>query len=105
MAETLHARFARPLFCVTAALIGFSTLLIGGFSRFGVWREIVFAFGLLVVLDGLRGTLSSQVSANAQLWPLMYLPTLTGAGIAALMLWHAANPAWRARWIRRRAAA
>ena len=105
VAETLHARFARPLFCVTAALIGFTTLLIGGFSRFGVWREIVFAFGLLVVLDGLRGTLSTQVSASAQLWPLMYVPTLVGAGLAALMLWHAANPGWRARWIRRRAAA
>jgi len=105
LAEEVHARFARPLFCITAALIGFTTLLIGGFSRFGVWREIVFAFGLLVLLDGMRGTLSSQVEDNSKLWMLLYLPTLAGALIAALMLWHASNPAWRARLLRRRAAA
>ena len=105
LAEEVHARFARPLFCITAALIGFTTLLIGGFSRFGVWREIVFAFGLLVLLDGMRGTLSSQVEDNSKLWMLLYLPTLAGALIAALMLWHASNPAWRARLLRWRAAA
>lgn len=103
--EELHARFAQPLFCIIAALIGFTTLLIGGFSRFGVWREIVIAFGLLIFLDGLRGTLSSQVVASASLWPLLYLPTLGGAGLAALMLLHAANPGWRARLRRRGATA
>ena len=105
LAEEVHARLARPLFCITAALSGFTTLLIGGFSRFGVWREIVFAFGLLVLLDGMRGTLSSQVEDNSKLWMLLYIPTLAGALIAALMLWHASNPAWRARLLRRRAAA
>lgn len=102
VAEELHARLAQPLFCIIAALVGFSTLLIGGFSRFGVWREIVLAFGLLIFLDGLRGTLSSQVTGNAALWPLLYLPSLIGALIALLMLLHAANPAWRARFKRRR---
>jgi lipopolysaccharide export system permease protein len=105
IAEELHARFAQPLFCLTAAIVGFSTLLIGGFSRFGVWREIVLAFGLLIFLDGLRGTLSSEVIANAALWPLLYIPALTGGGIGVVMLLHAANPAWRARLKRRRAAA
>ncbi|MGJ8597421.1 LPS export ABC transporter permease LptF [Sulfitobacter sp.] len=103
VAEELHARFAQPLFCIIAALVGFSTLLIGGFSRFGVWREIVIAFGLLIFLDGVRGTLSSEVVSNAALWPLLYLPSLIGATIAVLMLLHAANPAWRARLKRRRA--
>lgn len=101
IAEELHSRFAQPLFCMIAALVGFSTLLIGGFSRFGVWREVVIAFGLLLLLDGMRGTLSGQVSANAALWPLLYLPSLIGALIVTLMLLHAANPAWRARFIRR----
>ncbi|KEJ89594.1 LPS export ABC transporter permease LptF [Sulfitobacter donghicola] len=105
VAEELHTRFARPLFCIVAAMIGFTTLLIGGFSRFGVWREIVFAFALLVVLDGTRGTLTSQVTDNATLWPLLYLPSLIGAMIAALMLLHAARPSWRARLKRRGATA
>jgi lipopolysaccharide export system permease protein len=105
VAEELHARIAQPVFCIIAALVGFSTLLIGGFSRFGVWREIVIAFALLIVLDGLRGTLSAQVISNASLWPLLYLPTLVGGLLSLLMLLHAANPAWRARMIRRREAA
>ena len=101
IAEELHTRIAQPLFCTIAALIGFITLLIGRFSRFGVWREIVLAFGLLIFLDGLRGTLSSAVVDNAALWPVMYLPSAFGAGIAALMLLHAANPGWRARFKRK----
>ncbi|MEQ6203482.1 LPS export ABC transporter permease LptF [Sulfitobacter sp. HNIBRBA2951] len=105
IAVELHSRLAQPLFCVIAALIGFSTLLIGGFSRFGVWREIVIAFGLLLLLDGTRGTLSAQVSAKADLWPILYLPSLIGAVIATLMLLHAAHPSWRARLRRRRSAA
>lgn len=105
LVRELNSRISQPLFCIVAALVGFSTLLIGGFSRFGVWREIVIAFGLLIVLDGIRGTLSSQVSGNASLWPLMYLPSLVGAALAALMLMHAAHPAWRARLMRRRSIA
>jgi lipopolysaccharide export system permease protein len=69
-----------------------------------VWREIVIAFGLLLLLDGTRGTLSAQVSANAELWPILYLPSLIGAVIATLMLLHAAHPSWRARLRRRRTA-
>ncbi|QUJ77558.1 LPS export ABC transporter permease LptF [Sulfitobacter albidus] len=105
IAEELHARFAGPLFCLVAALIGFSTLLIGGFSRFGVWREIVIAFGLLIALDGARSTLVGEVRDDAALWPLLYLPSLVGLVLAGGMLVHAANPGWRARLKRRRAAA
>jgi lipopolysaccharide export system permease protein len=42
---------------------------------------------------------------NAALWPVMYLPSAFGAGIAALMLLHAANPGWRARFKRKAVAA
>lgn len=101
VAEELHTRIAQPLFCIVAALIGFTTLLVGGFSRFGVWREIVIAFGLLIILDGTRGSLTTQVTNNASLWPLLYLPSFIGAMIASLMLLHAAHPSWRARLKRR----
>ncbi|MEQ6248188.1 LPS export ABC transporter permease LptF [Sulfitobacter sp. HNIBRBA3233] len=100
IATEVHSRFARPLFCVIAALVGFATLLIGGFSRFGIWREIVIAFGLLIALDGTRGTLVSMVKADAQLWPILYLPSGIGAAIVALMLLHATRPNWAARFKR-----
>ena len=104
VAEELHGRFAQPLFCIVAAMIGFATLILGGFSRFGVWREAVIAFALLIAIDGTRGTLVAQVRETAALWPLVYLPSLIGAVLAITMLWQAAHPRWSRR-LRNRGAA
>src|SRR6056297_1210687 len=41
----LHGRFTDALMCIVAALVGFCTLLVGGFSQFGVWRQVLMAFG------------------------------------------------------------
>jgi lipopolysaccharide export system permease protein len=90
-AEEVHLRFARAVICVAVALIGYSTLLIGGFSRFGVWRQIGLAFSLLIVLEGLRAAVSDPVLRDAALWPLIYVPTLTGIGLAAGFLHLAAR--------------
>ena len=92
LVEELHGRFAQPLFCIAAALVGVSTLLIGGYSRFGVWREVILAFALLLVIDGLRGTLIDQVLGNARLWPILYIPAFVGLSLGALMLWIASRP-------------
>ncbi|MFT6023702.1 MAG: lipopolysaccharide export system permease protein [Ascidiaceihabitans sp.] len=99
IAEELHSRFAQALFCIVAALIGFSTLLIGGFSRFGVWREVVIAFALLIFVDGIKNTLIEPVLNNASLWPLIYVPVTIGTCIVLAMLTHASAPNW---WRRRR---
>lgn len=92
VAEEVHSRFARATFCVITALIGFSTLLIGGYSRFGVWREIVLSFLLLLALDGMRSSISEPVFADARAWPILYLPTLLGGIIVLGQLWIAAHP-------------
>ena len=102
LVEELHLRFARAAICVAVALIGFSTLLVGGFSRFGVWRQAFFAFLLLIVLEALRGVVSEPVIGNPDLWLLIYLPTLIGLGLVALFLTLAARPLgpllkWRSR--------
>ncbi|AXI46252.1 LPS export ABC transporter permease LptF [Sulfitobacter sp. SK012] len=103
IAEEVHARFAQPLFCIVAALVGFSTLLVGGYSRFGVWREVAIAFGLLIAIDGLRGTLVDKVRSDADMWPLMYLPVLIGTVLVIAMLAYASNPGWRASLRRQKA--
>ncbi|MEP3332941.1 LPS export ABC transporter permease LptF [Sedimentitalea sp.] len=92
LAEELHLRFARALVCVAVTLIGFSTLLLGGFSRFGVWRQALLAFVLLVFLEVLRGIVSDPVLENAAMWPFTYLPTVVGVLIATLFLWLASRP-------------
>ncbi|SFT76689.1 LPS export ABC transporter permease LptF [Sedimentitalea nanhaiensis] len=100
LAEELHLRFARALICIAVTLIGFSTLLLGGFSRFGVWRQILLAFVLLIVLEVLRGVVSDPVLENPRLWPLLYLPTVAGIATAMLFLQMAGRPLPQPFWRR-----
>ena len=93
--QTFHKRFADPLFCVIAALIGFSTLMLGGYSRFGVWREVAIAFGLLVVIDGARSTLQGPVRSEPALWPMLYAPAALSLCLVLILLWAAARPKGR----------
>jgi len=41
-----HDRFAQAALAFVAALVGFSALIAGRFSRFGLWRNIALAVGL-----------------------------------------------------------
>ena len=90
--EHAHSRFQKPILAVVAALIGFSTLLLGGFSRFGVGRQIVLAIFLLVIIKLVEGMVTSPVRASPVLWPLVYLPSLIGLGLASAFLAYAARP-------------
>jgi lipopolysaccharide export system permease protein len=92
----LHTRFAQALICVVVALIGFAALLLGGYSRFGVWWQIVTAFLLLVVVKLAESGVTGIVLSNAAAWPLMYAPIGLGVGIAAVLLFLAARP-WLVR--------
>jgi lipopolysaccharide export system permease protein len=86
VSEEFHGRIARSFFCLVTGVIGFAFLLVGGYSRFGVWREIVAAFLVLVALDGTRSSLSSIVVDDANLWPILYLPAILGGLITVGLL-------------------
>ena len=92
LAEEFHLRFARALICVAVALIGFASLMLGAHSRFGVWRQALLAFLLLILVEGLRGVVSEPVRSNPDFWPLIYLPALFGLTIAVGFLQLAARP-------------
>ena len=89
---TLHGRFTQALMCVVAALIGFATLLLGSFSRFGVWWQIVTAFVLLVAVKLVEGGVTGVVLNNAAAWPLMYVPAAIGFAVTLVLLYVAARP-------------
>ena len=90
--EEAHGRFNQPILCLVAALIGFSTLLVGGFSRFGVGRQIIGAIFLLVLVKLVESIVTDPIRANAELWPLVYAQSVFGLGAAALLLHLAARP-------------
>ncbi|SEL35689.1 lipopolysaccharide export system permease protein [Roseivivax marinus] len=95
--EEAHNRFQQPLLALVAALVGYSALMVGGFSRFGLGRQIVFAIFLLVVIKLTESVVTAPVRSSAALWPLIYLPTLVGLLIVAALLHVASRPFRRAR--------
>lgn len=90
--EELHGRFQQALLGLVAALIGFSTLLTGSFSRFGVGRQIVVAIFLLVIVKLVESAVTDPTRNSAALWPLIYLPSVVGLVLATAMLHLAARP-------------
>ena len=101
-AEELNTRFTQPLFALAAVLLGFASLLSGGFSRFGVWRQIVIALILLILIKALESLVTEPMLSNSSLWPLLYLPALLGLAIAIALLARSAGQlpslsAWRRR--------
>ena len=87
-----HARLAQPLQGVVLALIGAATLLLGGFSRFGVARQIIGAVVLVIVIQMLNNMAEDYARQNAMGWPLVYAPVLLGAVLVALIVWAAGHP-------------
>lgn len=91
-----HGRITAALMCVIAALVGFCTLLVGAHSRFGVWRQVLLAFGLLLGIKIVESIVVAPVLINGALWPLLYLPVLIGLALSGLLLSIASYPGvWR----------
>lgn len=96
-----HDRLAEALLGPMGALIGLGALLLGQFSRFGVWRQVLFAIVLVIATRAVDQVALQAVRGNPALWPLTYLSSAVGLGIGALLLGAAARP----RRVRREAAA
>ena len=64
----------RGILATVGALIGFATLLAGSFSRFGLWRQVVGAIALIVVVKLIESATTAMVRADPAQWPLTYLP-------------------------------
>ena len=83
-----HGRVAQPLLAPVAAMIGFATLMLGGFSRFGVWRQLFWAVIGLILVQLLGNAAADAVGRDAGRWPLLYLPALFGAlSVTAMLAW------------------
>jgi lipopolysaccharide export system permease protein len=97
-----HFRNAQALYAVITALTGFSMLIVAGFSRFGLWRQVVFAISAVALLQTLDNTMLdlARRSENA-LW-LVYLATIVGAVFNVIVLMMASRPSLRDAYNRRR---
>ena len=87
-----NSRFAEPLLAISVTLVGFSCLLVGGFSRFGLWRQIVLAVTLLTLLQGFAIFAGDLGSRMPQGWTLAYAAPLAGLAMSWGLLWWAGRP-------------
>ena len=88
-----HERISQTLLCVVTALVGFSALLIGGFNRFGLWRQIIAAIVILIVVKSLDNFMNDFARRDEAYLPLVYLASAVGLAISTAMLWLSARPA------------
>ena len=79
-------RFSKPLLAVSAALIGFATMLTGSFSRFGLWRQIAVASALMIALFFLANITDEIAAQNADLVAVAYVPALVGFAVSGALL-------------------
>ncbi|MGR3660612.1 MAG: LPS export ABC transporter permease LptF [Paracoccaceae bacterium] len=88
-----HDRISQALLCVVSVLIGFSAMLIGGFSRFGMWRQITLAIVMLILIKLLDNFMNEMARHDEANWPLVYLASAVGLICAYIMLWLSTRPA------------
>ncbi|MEQ9038405.1 MAG: LPS export ABC transporter permease LptF [Silicimonas sp.] len=88
-----HERIGNSLNALVAPMIGFATLLLGGFSRFGVWRQILGAIFALIVMQMMMRMGQDIVQNNADLWPAAYIGPVFGVVLTFVLLSLAAHPA------------
>jgi lipopolysaccharide export system permease protein len=81
-----HQRIEQPLQSLVYPLIGMATLMLGSFSRFGVIRQVIGAVVLVVTLSAMSVPIRDLVRVDVGFWPLIYLPTVMGLALTALLL-------------------
>ena len=70
----LISRFVDGFAAVAAALIGFSALMAGGFSRLGFWKEIVLAVALMALVQSLTNAVAGPAMRSTALGWLGVVP-------------------------------
>ncbi len=90
--EEGHTRLAAPMMGVAAPLLGFAALMLGSFSRFGLWRQMALAVGLLIGMQLVWTWGGSAAIASAGAWPAVYLAPALGGIMAVGLLWQAQRP-------------
>ena len=92
-----HKRTGQAAMTIVAALIGFSVLMLGSFSRFGLWRQMLGAAVLFILLLTLDNSMVDVARDDETLWILIYLAPVVGLAICGAVLWVSARPALFAR--------
>ena len=92
-----HKRIAQSFLPMVTALIGFGVILMGGFSRFSLWKQIVLGIVILVLIQTLDNLANAHAASHEGSWPLVYLAPAIGVLTGLALLWASDRPALRRR--------
>ncbi len=87
-----HDRISQSLLGTVAALLGFAALIVGRFSRFGIWRQIVIAIFLIIVIKAVETAGLNAARETPALWFAAYAAAFTGIAMVLVLLCMAAYP-------------
>ncbi|MCT8160605.1 LPS export ABC transporter permease LptF [Pseudoruegeria sp. SHC-113] len=90
--QEAHERITQGLVALVAVMTGFAALLVGGYSRFGIWKQIVGAVVLLVVMETLDNAMSDIAQRDPEAWPVMYVAPALGLLATFVLLWISTKP-------------
>ncbi len=90
--EELNVRIELPLLAFATALVGFASIYVAGFSRFGAGRYMIFGIFLLVIMKMIESAVTKPTRVNFDLWPLIYAPSAFGILAFILMLYVSDRP-------------
>ncbi len=83
-----HLRFADPLYAATLPLFVLGGLLLGRYSRFGLWRQILGVVLLALTIQTIGNATKSIALQSAHSWPLLYISPLLSAALgSAGLIW------------------
>ncbi|MFN4098638.1 MAG: LPS export ABC transporter permease LptF [Pararhodobacter sp.] len=84
----LVSRFVDGFAAVAAALLGYASLIAGGYSRLGFWKQIVLAVALMAVVQTLSNAVAGTAMRSASLAWLGAVPLVLAVGAAlGLIFW------------------
>ncbi len=92
-----HDRLARALFVIFPPIIAAATLMLGTFSRFGVWPQILGAVFLVIPLQMIWNVSETIAVRDVSLQYVAYAQPLAAAVMAAVMCWMAMRRRHRPR--------
>lgn len=81
-----HDRIARVLFVIFPPLIAAACLMLGGFSRFGVWPQIMLAVVLVIPLQMVWNAAEANAIRNVELQLLAYAQPFLAAVLAGVLI-------------------
>lgn len=82
-----HLRNTEALLSIGAVVVGFAALMLGGFSRFGLWRQILLAVLLVVIVKLSDNAAVDLAKRDPAYWPAVYLSSVFAGALCFLLLW------------------